>query len=213
MEGRNDVRILLADDHELIRRGLISILSARHHEWQIVGEAATAAAAIELGLRAKPDVAILDLSMPDGSGLDVAEKLLAAIPGIRILILTMHAASPILRQLRKAGVHAYLTKNEAPASLVHAVERTLAGGPFFASASTSRAHLEAPEYIPVQFLLTPRELDVLRMLARGKSNKELANDLEMSVRTAESHHSNIMAKLEVRSLAELIRLAIRDNVT
>ena len=206
------VRIMIADDHELVRRGLIRVLS-KHHEWQIIGEAATAAGAIELGLREKPDVAILDLSMPDGSGLDVAKKLLAEVPGIRILILTMHAASPILRQLRKAGVHAYLAKNEAPASLVHSLERTLAGEPFFASASASRAHLEAPEYIPVQFLLTPRELDVLRMLARGKSNKELANDLDMSVRTAESHHSNIMAKLEVNSLADLIRLAIRDNVT
>jgi len=207
------VRILIADDHELVRRGLIRVLSASHHEWEIVGEAATAADAIEFGLSTKPDVAILDLSMPDGNGLDVAEKLVAEIPGIRILILTMHTAAPILRQLRKAGVHAYLAKNEAPVSLVRAVERTLAGESFFASASASRTHLEAHEYIPVQFLLTPRELDVLRMLARGKSNKLLAADLEMSVRTAESHHSNIMAKLEVRSLAELIRLAIRDNVT
>jgi len=207
------VRILIADDHELVRRGLARVLVAGHPEWQIAGEAANVADAIEIGLREKPEVAILDLSMPDGSGLDVAEKLLAEVPGIRILILTMHAAAPILRQLRKAGVHAFLAKNEAPSMLVHAVERTLAGEPFFASSSASREHVEAPEYIPVQFMLTPRELDVLRLLARGKSNKELAADLDMSVRTAESHHASIMSKLEVHSLADLIRLAIRDNVT
>jgi DNA-binding NarL/FixJ family response regulator len=208
----NAVRILIADDHELVRKGLIRVLLARHPEWQIIGEAPNAAAATGIGLREKPDIAILDLSMPDANGLEAAEKLLAEVSGIRILILTMHAAAPILRQLRKAGVHAYLAKNEAPAMLVHAVERTLAGEPFFASSSASRGHLEAPEYIPLQFLLTPRELDVLRLLARGKSNKELAGELEMSVRTAESHHANIMAKLEVGSLAALIRRAIRDNV-
>ncbi len=206
------VRILIADDHELVRRGLVSVISASHPEWQVAGEAATGLAAINKGLAERPDVAILDLSMPDASGLQVAEKLIAEIPGIRIMILTMHAAAPILRQLRKAGVHAYLAKNEAPAKLVEAMERMLAGEPFFASASTARPHPEAPEYIPVQFLLTPRELQVFRLLAEGHSNKEVASALDMSVRTAESHHANIMAKLGVDSLADLTRLAIRDNV-
>lgn len=206
------VRILIADDHELVRRGLVSILSASHPEWQFAGEAATGPAAIDTGLAERPDVAILDLSMPDASGLQVAEKLIAEIPGIRIMILTMHAAAPILRQLRKLGVHAYLVKNEAPAKLVEAMERMLAGEPFFASASTLRPHPEAPQYIPVHFLLTTRELEVFRLLAHGKSNKELAADLEMSVRTAESHHANIMAKLGVDSPADLTRLAIRDSV-
>jgi len=212
-EDRSAVRILIADDHELVRKGLVRVLLTSHPDWQIVGEAADATTAIELGLRETPEVAILDLSMPDGNGLSVAEKLLAEVPGIRILILTMHAAAPILRQLRKAGVHAFLAKNEAPANLVHAVERILAGERFFASASASREHLELPEYVPVQFILTPREIDVLRLLANGRSNKELAADLDMSVRTAESHHANIMAKLEVNSLADLVRLAIRDKVT
>jgi DNA-binding NarL/FixJ family response regulator len=114
--------------------------------------------------------------------------------------------------LRKAGVSAYLVKSEAPKMLVLAVERILAGEPFFASANTSRPTLETPEYIPVQFLLTPRELDVLRLLARGKTNKELAGELNMSVRTAESHHANIREKLKVESLADVVRLAIRDGI-
>ena len=205
------IEILIADDHELVRRGLISILGKSHPEWKVVAEVPTGAAAIECGTALRPDVAILDLSMPDVGGLQVAERLLEAVPGIRIVILTVHAAAPIQRQLRKAGASAYLAKNEAPKTLVLAVERVLAGEPFFASTSTSRPSVDAPEYIPVQFLLSPRELDVLRLLARGRTNKELAADLDMSVRTAESHHANIMSKLNVESLADLVHLAIRDG--
>jgi DNA-binding NarL/FixJ family response regulator len=206
------VEILIADDHELVRRGLISILAQSHPEWTVVAEVPNGTAAIELGTALRPDVAILDLSMPDVSGLQVAERLLEEVPGIRIIILTVHAAAPILRQLRKAGVSAYLAKNEAPKMLVLAVERVLAGEPFFASTSASRPKVDAPEYIPVQFLLTPREVDVLRLLARGKTNKEAAAELDLSVRTVESHHANIMAKLNVESLADLVHLAIRDGV-
>jgi two-component system nitrate/nitrite response regulator NarL len=206
------VEILIADDHELVCQGLVRILSESHPEWHVVGDVPTGTAAVELGTALRPDVAILDISMPDLGGLEVAEKLLASVPGIRIIILTMHAAAPILRQLRKAGVSAYLAKNEAPKMLVLAVERVLAGEPFFASTITSRPTVTAPEYVPVQFLLTHRELDVLRLLARGKTNKELAADLDISVRTAESHHANIMGKLNVESLADLVRLAVRDAV-
>jgi DNA-binding NarL/FixJ family response regulator len=209
----NPVRILIADDHELVRRGLVSILAQSHPEWQIVGDAATGAAAVELGTALPPDLAILDLSMPDLGGLEVAKRLRESVPEIRILILTMHAAAPIQRQLRKARVNAYLAKNEAPKMLVQAVERVLAGEPFFASASTSRRALEEPEYVPAQFLLTAREIDVLRLLARGKSNKELAADLGMSARTAESHHASILAKLNVESLGDLVRIAVRDGIT
>ena len=209
---RQPTRILIADDHEFIRQGLISILAASHPEWQVVADVSTGSAAVERGIELRPDVAILDLSMPDLGGLDAAQRLKEAVPGIRIIILTMHVAAPILYQLRKSGVHAYLAKNEAPKILVQAVERVLAGEPFFASTAAARPRVDAPEYIPVQFLLTPRELDVLRLLAAGKTNKELAAALDMSVRTAESHHANIVAKLGAESLADLIRLAVRDGV-
>jgi two-component system response regulator NreC len=206
------VELLIADDHEFIRRGLISILADSHPEWRVVAEVPTGTAAIELGAMLRPGVAILDLSMPDMGGLQVARRLLELVPGIRIIILSMYVAAPILRHLHKAGVSAYLAKNEAPKMLVHAVERVLAGEPFFASSSAARQTVEAPEYIPVQFLFTPRELDVLQLLARGRSNKELAVELDMSVRTAECHHANIMAKLNVRSLGDLVRIAFRDGV-
>ena len=201
------VELLIADNDELVRIGLISIFANSHSEWRIVADVPTGTAAIELGAALRPGVAILDLSLPDIGGLQVARRLLELVPGIRIVILSMYAAAPILDHLRKVGVSAYLARNEAPKMLVHAVERVLAGEPFFASSSAARQTVEAPEYIPVQFLLTPRELDVLHLLARGKSNKELAAELDMSVRTAESHHANIMAKLNVQSLGDLVRIA------
>jgi DNA-binding NarL/FixJ family response regulator len=209
-----DVEILVADDHEIVRRGLVSILYRSHPEWNIVAEAANGMDAVELGQSLRPHVAILDLSMPGPGGLKVAEKLIALVPGIRILILTMHSAAPILRQLKKIGVHAYLAKNEAPRMLVAAVERVLAGEPFFASSSASRlaGQISPPEYIPAQFILTPRELEVVRLLALGKSNKEVASDLNMSVRTAETHHANLLTKLGVDSIGEIVRIAIRDGV-
>jgi DNA-binding NarL/FixJ family response regulator len=179
-----------------------------------VAEAANGTDAIELGRSLHPHVAILDLSMPGPGGLKVAERLIELVPGIRILILTMHSAAPILQQLKKVGVNAYLAKNEAPRMLVAAVERILAGEPFFASTSALRlaGQIELPEYVPAHFLLTPRELEVMRLLALGKSNKEVANDLNMSVRTAESHHANVLTKLAVDSIGEIVRIAIRDGV-
>jgi DNA-binding NarL/FixJ family response regulator len=208
------VQILVADDHEMVRKGLVSILGRSHPEWEIVAEAVNGTEAIELGQSLRPNVAILDLSMPGPGGLKVAEQLIALVPGIRILVLTMHSAAPILQQLKKIGVNAYLAKNEAPKMLVAAVERVLAGEPFFASASASRlaGQIELPEYVPVHFLLTARELEVMRLLALGRSNKEVANDLNMSVRTAESHHASILTKLAVDSLGEIVRMAIRDGV-
>lgn len=206
------VRILVADDHELIVAGLISVLTAGHPEWR-VSAVSNGREAVEQGIALGADVAILDLSMPEVSGMEAAQQLLAALPGIRIIILSMHAAAPILRQLRISGVHAYLAKNEAPKNLVQAVERVLAGEAFFASVVTARLRVEAPDFIPAQFLLTPREIEVLRLLARGMTNKELAAELSLSVRTAESHHANLMAKLGVNSLADLVRIAIRDNIT
>jgi DNA-binding NarL/FixJ family response regulator len=208
------VRILIADDHELVRRGLVSLLNEAHPEWEIVAEAADGATAIAKGLALAPNLAILDLSMPDLTGLDVARRLMEGIPGIFILILTMHAAMPILDQLRKAGVKAYLTKSEAPEMLATAVERIVAGEPFFASDTAHRlqTELESQEYIPAQFLLTPRELSVMRLLALGYGNKQVAAELQMSVRTAETHRASILAKLKTDSIGELVRIAMRDRV-
>ena len=208
------VEILIADDHELVRRGLISVISRSHPEWKVVAEAANGTEAFERGESLRPNVAILDLSMPDMDGMRVAERLLKSVPGIRILVLTMHSAIPILRRLRRIGVGAYLVKNEAPQMLVAAIERMLAGEPFFASSIAWRPEVrtELPEHVPAPFVLTRRELDVMRLLAMGQSNKELACSLGMSVRTAESHHARVLTKLGVESIGELVRVAVRDGL-
>ena len=208
-------RILIADDHELVRKGLISVLQEAHPEWEIVAEASNGQEAIDLGESLRPGVAILDLSMPLQNGLAVTERLSKAIPGIHILILTVHMAEPVMRQLRRAGASAFLAKNEAPKKLVAAVERLLTGEPFFASEAALRSTSELPpdEHIPIQYLLTPREIDVLRQLARGLTNKEIATVLDMSVRTVESHRADIQVRLGLDSLGDMVRMAIRDGIT
>lgn len=153
--------------------------------------------------------------MPDHlTGLEAAERLVAAVPEIKVVILSMHSSAPILHRLQKAGVKAYLAKNEAPRVLVRAVERVLSGESFFASSSAHRLAADLPpaEYVPAQFLLTPRELDVMRLLAQDRSNKEVATHLGLSVRTVEQHHASILAKLGVDSLGDLAKIALRDRI-
>jgi DNA-binding NarL/FixJ family response regulator len=208
------VRILVADDHELVRKGLVSVLQRAHPEWEIVGEAENGQQAIRLAEELRPNVLIVDLTMPEPNGLKVTERLTESIRGIKVLVLTVHSAEPLRRQLRRAGAAAFLAKSEVPESLVKAVERMVAGEPFFASDSASRpvSQLERKERVPVQYLLTPRELDVLRLLVQGLSSKEIASALEMSVRTVESHRANILSRLSVESLGDLIRIAIADGL-
>ncbi len=126
-------RILVADDHEFVRRGLIRILLARHPDWEIVGEASNGLDAIRLAESTRPDIAILDLSMPEQNGLQVTERLHERVPSIKTLILTMHTGEQIVRNLMKAGASAYMVKSDASSKLVEAVERLAAGHTFFAS--------------------------------------------------------------------------------
>lgn len=208
------VRIMLADDHEFVRAGLAKILTTAHEEWDVVGEASNGLEAIEMGEALRPDVLIVDLSMPGASGIAVTERLSSVVHGIKIAVLTIHSAEPVMRQVRQAGASAFLAKNEAPDKLVGVVEKMLSGERFFSSDSAREplSGAEARQRVPVQYLVTPRELEVLRRLAQDLSNKEIAAELDMSVRTVESHRSNIMARLAVDSLGELVRLAIRDGV-
>lgn len=202
-------RIVIADDHEFVRRGLATILLAKHPEWQIVAEASNGEDAIRLAESLKPDIAILDLSMPGRNGLEVTEYLRVAVPSIRTLILTMHTGEQMVRNLRKAGASAYMVKNDASAKLVEAVERLIAGQPFFAS---QNAVPENPPPAPAQYVLSARETEVLKLLASGRSNKEIGALLNISVRTIESHRASILAKLGANSLGDLVRIALRDGL-
>jgi len=202
-------RILIADDHEFVRRGLIGIIQARHPDWQIVAEAANGTDAIQLAESTKPDIAILDLSMPGRNGLEVTEHLRLSAPSIRTLILTMHTGEQIVRNLRKAGAAAYMVKSDASSKLVDAVERLIAGHTFFSSPGAV-GEGGGPE--PAQYVLSARETEVLRLIASGKSNKEIAAILDVSVRTVESHRASILNKLGANSAGDLVRIALRDGL-
>ena len=202
-------RILIADDHEFVRRGLVNILLARHPDWQIVAEASNGADAIHLAESTKPDIAILDLSMPGCNGLEVTEHLRSSAPSVRTLILTMHTGEQIVRNLKRAGAAAYMVKTDASLKLVDAVERLIAGHTFFSSPDAVGAGGGPP---PAQYVLTPRETEILRLIASGKSNKEIAWLLKMSVRTAETHRANLLIKLGADSTGDLIRIALRDGL-
>src|ERR1019366_4752098 len=132
------IRILVADDHELVLHGIASIITRAHPEWEIVGLASSGLDAVEMGRVLRPGLAVLDLAMPDQTGLDVAEILINEIPGIRVLILTSHTSDPLLRRLQKVGVHGCVAKRDAPSQIVQAIERILAGETFLARPDDSQ---------------------------------------------------------------------------
>jgi len=208
------VRILIADDHELIRRGLAAHL-AQTPGWVVEAEASNGGEAVELALRLRPDLIVLDLSMPEQNGLAATRRILAIDPGARILILTAHESEQLAREVLEAGAQGYVLKSDASRVLVAALQALLDGRPFFTS-KVARIVLEG--YLkggtPEAGLraLSAREQEILQLLAEGKSNKEVARALGISVKTAETHRSNIMRKAGIASLAELVRYAIRNKI-
>ncbi len=208
-------RIIIADDHELVRRGLAATL-ADVAGWSIVAQAANGRHAAELVVLHKPDVAILDLSMPELNGLDATRLILAAEPKTRVLILTAHESEQSIREVLSAGAQGYVLKSDAGRILVSAVAALLDGRTFFTSKVTQlvlegylRSAPEAPAAMPT---LSAREREIVQLLAEGRSNKEVAQRLGISVKTAETHRSNIMRKMAFDSLADLIRYAVRNKI-
>ncbi len=211
------VRILIADDHELIRRGLMSAL-AEQPDWSIVAEAADGREACELAARHTPDIAVLDLSMPERNGLDVTRELRVSTPKTRILIVTAHESEQLIREVLDAGAMGYVLKSDAGRVLVQAVQALLDERPFFTS-KVARFVLdgylrsaEDAQTHPGTMALSPRERHIVQLLAEGNNNKEVARALQLSVKTVETHRSNIMRKMEFGSLADLVRYAIRNKI-
>jgi DNA-binding NarL/FixJ family response regulator len=208
-------RIIIADDHELVRRGLTTTL-AEVQGWSIVAQAANGRQAAELVVTHKPDVAILDLSMPELNGLDATRLILAAEPQTRVLILTAHESEQLIREVLSAGAQGYVLKSDAGRILVSAVAALLDGRTFFTSRVAQlvlegylRNASKAPAAMPT---LSAREREIVQLLAEGRSNKEVAQLLDISVKTAETHRSNIMRKMAFDSLADLIRYAVRNKI-
>jgi DNA-binding NarL/FixJ family response regulator len=215
-KAMNNIRILIADDHELIRRGLVSALSDRAG-WSIVAEAADGRQACELAARLTPDIAVLDLTMPELNGLDATRQIRAASPKTRILIVTAHESEQLIRDVLDAGAMGYVLKSDAGRVLVQAIEALLDDRPFFTT-KVARVVLEGylrsgeESVTQTAVALSSRERQIVQLLAEGNNNKEVARILQLSVKTVETHRSNIMRKMEFGSLADLVRYAIRNKI-
>ena len=213
-------RILVADDHEVVRRGLCALLQAQP-DWEVCGEAGDGREALEKTQKLKPDVVILDIGMPSLNGLEATRQILKAMPHTRVLILTLHDSDQVVREVRNAGARGFLLKSDAARDLVAAVEALRRDKTYFTSkvaAMVLDGYLKngmpgAPPTAPqTRHRLTPREREIVQLLAEGKSTKEVAVALGLSVKTAETHRSNIMRKLELHSVSDLVLYAVRNNI-
>jgi two-component system, NarL family, response regulator NreC len=205
------IRVVLADDHELVRQGLKALLE--REGFQVVGEASNGQEAIGLVPNVRPDVAILDISMPILNGLDAARELKKSSQPTRTILLTRHDEDQYVTEALRAGVRGYVLKNQAANDLVHAIQQVCRGG-IYLSPSISQTVVEAflsKTSLPAD-PLTSRERQVLQLVGEGKSSKEIAALLGISIKTTESHRTRLMRKLDIHELASLVRYVIRRGL-
>jgi DNA-binding NarL/FixJ family response regulator len=213
------LRILVADDHDLMRRGLKSMLETRPG-WEICAEAHTGAEAVNKAKDLKPNVAILDISMPEMDGLEAARQIRKHSPKTEILMLSMHYSDQLIREILEAGVRGYIVKSDSDRDLVLAVEALANHKPFFTPHATELmlTNLSAsPASLTngtdtLKDRLTTREREIIRLISEGSSSKEVATTLGISVKTADTHRANIMRKLQVHTVSELVRYALRNQI-
>ncbi|HEY4776413.1 MAG TPA: response regulator transcription factor [Candidatus Acidoferrales bacterium] len=212
------LRILIADDHDLMRRGVKALLQSRAG-WEVCGEAHTGREAVSKAEELKPDVVILDISMPDLNGVDAAKRIRKASPDTEVLILSVHYSDQLIRDILEAGVRGYIVKSDSDRDLVIAVETLANHKPFFTPRATEvmltnfnegKTKADLPE--TMRDRLTSREREIVQLLAEGKSSKEVASSLNISVKTAETHRANIMRKLQLHTVSELVRYAVRNQI-
>jgi DNA-binding NarL/FixJ family response regulator len=209
-------RILVADDHELVRRG-IRVLLENHPGWEVSAEAKDGREAVERANELKPDLVLMDIGMPNLNGIDAARQILANSPATHILILTMHYSQQVVQEVLAVGARGFLLKSDAGRDLITAVEAVQHNRTFFTSQATEVVvdgylNPEKKEEQPLRNRLTPRERQVVQLLAEGKTSKEVAVALNLSVKTAETHRTNIMRKLDLHSVADLTLYALRNGI-
>jgi DNA-binding NarL/FixJ family response regulator len=216
------LRILIADDHEVARRGIRSLLES-HPGWDVCAEAKDGRDAVEQATSTKPDLVLLDIGMPNLNGLEAARQILATSPNVAILILTMHDSDNVIREVLRAGARGFLLKSDAGRDLVAAVEALESQKTFFTprvsqmvldgflNREKKRSEIEDAAN-PSGDLLTAREREVIQLLAEGRTSKEVAVTLNLSVKTAETHRTNLMRKLGLHSVADLTRYAVRNGI-
>lgn len=212
------IRILIADDHEVVRRGLRALLETKPG-WEVCGEARDGREAVEKTKTLKPDVVILDISMPRLGGLEATRRIVKAAPRTEILVLTMHESEEMVSEVLNAGARGYVLKSDAGRELIIAVESLRQHKPFFTTKITEivvgnylKSKQSGSEIGSSLSCLTPREREVLQLLAEGKSNKEVSAILSVGIKTIETHRANIMHKLKLRSVSDLVHYAIRNHV-
>jgi len=214
----NSLRILIADDHDLVRRGFRDLLQS-YPGWTICAEAKTGREAVAKAEELKPDIAILDIRMPNLNGLEAARKIRMVSPRTEVLILSMHCSDQLTREVLDAGARGYVLKSDSVRDLAIAIETLANHKPFLTPDATQLvlkgfnpdgSVAKSPELIRDQ--LTSREREIIQLLAEGNSTKEVAVALSISPKTAETHRSNIMRKLDIHSTSELVRYAVRNQI-
>jgi DNA-binding NarL/FixJ family response regulator len=213
------LRILLADDHEIVRRGLCSLLQ-KHEGWEVCGEASDGREAIAMAQQLKPDVVIVDIGMPHLNGLDTTRQLLQLGPRFKVIVLTITDSDQVIREALSAGARGFVLKSDAARDLVSAVEALQSNRMFFTprvndlvlAGFLDKGHAISRSEPPSLPVLTAREREVTQLLAEGKSSKEVASVLNLSTKTVETHRSNIMRKLSLHSIRDLVVYAIKNNI-
>jgi DNA-binding NarL/FixJ family response regulator len=212
------LKVLIADDHEVVRQGVRTIVESQAG-WNIVAEAKDGVEAVNLAVETKPDVVLLDISMPRLNGIEAAKKILKQLPGAQVLILTMYESDELVRELLIAGARGYVLKTDAKRDLVDAIHSLSQGRPFFTS-KVAEMMLEGFRHqnqavhaeVSPGDRLTARERQIVQLLAEGKTSKDIATALKISVKTADTHRANLMRKLDLHSLADVVRYAIRNKI-
>ena len=210
-------RILLADDHKIIRDGLRPLLE-KETDMVVAGDAENGRKALQLTRKLNPDVVIMDVSMPDLNGMDAARQILGEQPGVKVVALSMHSEKQYVEGMLKAGVSGYLLKDTAFEELVKAIRVVCAGKKYLSPDITDIVlqdylHPAAATDDHPAILLTTREREVLQLIAEGRTTRETADKLHISVKTVETHRKNIMEKLGLRTVAELTKYAVREGIT
>jgi len=209
-------RLLIADDHPLIRVGLRHLLEEQPN-WKVVAEAQDGREAVTKTRETKPDIAILDVGMPELNGFDAAGQIASEVPGTKILILSMHQTDTIFRKVLAAGARGYVLKSDAPRDLVAAVQAIRGNKTFFTSQVSrlivdgflsDRRTAAADDIV----CITPRQREVVQLIAEGKSNREIGIILNITEKTAETHRANVMRRLNLHSVSEIVRYAVRNDV-
>ena len=212
------LRILIADDHDVVRQGTRAVIE-RQPGWEVCGVAATGREAVEQTLALKPDIVVMDMTMPELNGLDATVQIKRHLPQTEIVIFTAHQTDEVIREVLEAGAKSFIFKSDDPQFLVEAIQSLSQHKPFVTKkvsevllAEFLNRSEDAPDATQTSKRLTAREREIVQLLAKGRSNREVAGALGISIRTAENHRASVLRKLRLDSLADLVRYAIRNGI-